>query len=232
MHTGTGEMPLSAKSNTQDSSAAGTALQCFSNTAGLCSQSSSASKPTCTCAAQTSPATPSRFRSTHPSLLQQKREECLVFAGTDLRSTSEPGQGLAFSCISTRCPSRPGHVLPCWLQGRESKAPAASVGPSSPITCSLAPVPIHTQQGLLQAQPPAAGHISTALLPLPFPSFIAFHLSCSGYSTIRILLLALSYGREPEWPLEESQSERKDLHDTDSNLPHRHSVTVKQLFPC
>lgn len=184
-----------------------------------------------TCAAQTSPATPSRFGSTHPSLLQQKREECLVFAGTDLRSTSEPGQGLAFSCISTRCPSRPGHVLPCWLQGRESKAPAASVGPSSPITCSLAPVPIHTQQGLLQAQPPAAGHISAALLPLPFPSFIAFHLSCSGYSTIRILLLALSYGREPEWPLEESQSERKDLHDTDSNLPHRHSVTVKQLLP-
>lgn len=176
MHTGTGEMPLSAKSNTQDSSAAGTALQCFSNTAGLCSQSSSASKPTCTCAAQTSPATPSRFRSTHPSLLQQKREECLVFAGTDLRSTSEPGQGLAFSCISTRCPSRPGHVLPCWLQGRESKAPAASVGPSSPITCSLAPVPIHTQQELLQAQPPAAGHISAALLPLDchFPASLPF----------------------------------------------------------
>lgn len=129
-----------------------------------------------TCAAQTSPATPSRFGSTHPSLLQQKREECLVFAGTDLRSTSEPGQGLAFSCISTRCPSRPGHVLPCWLQGRESKAPAASVGPSSPITCSLAPVPIHTQQGLLQAQPPAAGHISAALLPLDchFPASLPF----------------------------------------------------------
>lgn len=129
-----------------------------------------------TCAAQTSPATPSRFGSTHPSLLQQKREECLVSAGTDLRSTSEPGQGLAFSCISTRCPSRPGHVLPCWLQGRESKAPAASVGPSSPITCSLAPVPIHTQQGLLQAQPPAAGHISAALLPLDchFPASLPF----------------------------------------------------------
>lgn len=129
-----------------------------------------------TCAAQTSPATPSRFGSIHPSLLQQKREECLVFAGTDLRSTSEPGQGLAFSCISTRCPSRPGHVLPCWLQGRESKAQAASVGPSSPITCSLAPVPIHTQQGLLQAQPPAAGHISTALLPLDchFPASLPF----------------------------------------------------------
>lgn len=73
---------------------------------------------------------------------------------------------------------------------------------------------------------------STPPTGLPFPSFIAFHLSCSGYSTIRILLLAFFYGREPEWPLEESQSERKDLHDTDSNLPHRHSVTVKQLFPC
>lgn len=196
MHTGTGEVPLSAKGNTQDSNAVGpratgsTALQRFSNTAGLCSQGSSASKPTCP-----------QFWHVCYSV-----ESWHTFTFWVYGSISSVAEVWRMSCICRKGPKQyfRGRAGPCLflhlhqvsLQTRSRFASQAvrqgnqgtscqrwSQLPHRPLLphCSYTP-----QQGLLQAQPPAAGHISTALLPLDcyFPA--------SSPSTSPVLDTALS----------------------------------------
>lgn len=123
-------------------------------------------------------------------------------------------------CLAGCEAGKPRHQLPALIPAPPSPPPA--------------PLLIHTAAGIAPGTAACswAHQHSTPPTRLPFPSIITFHLSCYGYGTIRIPLLVLFSGREPEWPLDESQSEREDLYDTDSNLPHCHSATVEQLFPC